>query len=50
MTDTEDPTIGVLGLHNSKETKAILNAADELDTTPSGSARRTRRSTYRTAT
>jgi len=30
MTDTEDPTIGVLSLHNSKETKAILNAADAL--------------------
>jgi len=30
MTDATDPTVGVLGLHNSKETKAILNAADDL--------------------
>jgi RimK family alpha-L-glutamate ligase len=27
---TEDITVGVLSLHSSKETKAILNAADEL--------------------
>jgi RimK family alpha-L-glutamate ligase len=30
MTDAEDVTLGVLSLHNSKESKAILNAAEEL--------------------
>ncbi|ACV48187.1 MULTISPECIES: RimK family alpha-L-glutamate ligase [Halomicrobium] len=30
MNDAADPTVGVLSLHNSKETKAILNAVDAL--------------------
>jgi len=30
MTDAADLTVGVLGLHSSKETKAILNAVEDL--------------------
>jgi RimK family alpha-L-glutamate ligase len=34
MTDSDDVRVGVLSLHNSKETKAILNAVEDLGHTP----------------
>ena len=34
MTDTDEVRVGVLSLHNSKETKAILNAVEDLGHTP----------------
>ena len=34
MTEQDDVRVGVLSLHNSKETKAILNAVEDLGHTP----------------